>query len=148
MADISLTLPDGNQRSYPTGITGAEVAADISKSLGKSAISCSVNGEHRDLSRTIDADADFAIHTMKDEAQALELIRHDCAHIMARAVQELWPDTKVTIGPVIENGFYYDFDRDEPFSSEDLGAIEKKMREIINKRDLVTNRSLEPGPGN
>ncbi|MCP5088009.1 MAG: threonine--tRNA ligase [Rhodobacteraceae bacterium] len=138
MADITLTLPDGAKRSYPAGVTGARVAADISKSLSKAAFSCSVNGEHRDLSRPIEADAGFAIHTIKDDAQALELIRHDCAHIMARAVQELWPDVKVTIGPVIENGFYYDFDRDEPFSPEDLGVVEKKMREIINKREPVT----------
>ena len=138
MADITITLPDGNQRVYPAGITCADVAEDISKSLAKKAISCSINGEHRDLSRAIEGDADVEIHTMQDEAHALELIRHDCAHIMARAVQELWPDVKVTIGPVIENGFYYDFDRAEPFSSEDLTAIEKKMREIINKRDPVT----------
>ncbi|NOX40584.1 MAG: threonine--tRNA ligase [Alphaproteobacteria bacterium] len=137
MADISLTLPDGNKRSYPTGTTGLEVAADISKSLAKSAISCSIDGAHRDLSTVLSADCDFAIHTMKDDAQALELIRHDCAHIMARAVQELWPDTKVTIGPVIANGFYYDFDRAEAFSVEDLAVIEKKMREIINLRDPV-----------
>ncbi len=138
MAEITLTLPDGNQRKYSRGVTGMDVARDISKSLGKAAISCTVNGQHRDLSRTIESDADFAIHTMKDNVQALELIRHDTAHIMARAVQELWPDVKVTIGPVIENGFYYDFDRNEPFSSEDLGVIEKKMREIINKREPVT----------
>jgi len=137
MADINLTLPDGNIRSYPAGITGSEVAADISKSLAKAAISCSINGAHRDLSTALTADSDFAIHTMKDDVQALELIRHDCAHIMARAVQELWPDTKVTIGPVIANGFYYDFDRAEPFSVEDLAVIEKKMREIINLRDPV-----------
>jgi len=137
MANITLTLPDGNQRNYPAGTTGLEVAKDISTSLGKKAISCSVNDEHRDLSRPIDADASFSIHTMQDNAQALELIRHDCAHIMARAVQEIWPDVKVTIGPVIDNGWYYDFDRKEPFSSEDLTTIEKKMREIINKRDLV-----------
>ncbi|PLS23259.1 threonine--tRNA ligase [Neptunicoccus cionae] len=138
MADITLTLPDGAERVYPAGITGAEVAADISKSLSKAAFSCSVNGEHRDLSRSIDEDADFAIYTIKDDAQALELIRHDCAHIMARAVQEIWPDVKVTIGPVIKDGWYYDFDREEPFTPEDLGAIEKKMREIINKREPVT----------
>ena len=137
MADITLTLPDGNQRVYPAGITGAEVAADISKSLSKAAFSCSVNGEHRDLSRPIETDAEFAIYTNKDSEKALELIRHDCAHIMARAVQELWPDVKVTIGPVIANGFYYDFDRAEPFQPEDLETIEKKMREIINKRDAV-----------
>ena len=138
MADISLTLPDGNQRSYPSGTTGMEVAADISKSLAKSAISCSINGKHSDLSTPINEDVDFAIHTMKDDAQALELIRHDAAHIMARAVQEIWPDTKVTIGPVIENGWYYDFDRAEPFTPDDLALIEKKMKEIINKREPVT----------
>jgi len=137
MADITLTLPDGNQRSYASGTTGLEVAKDISTSLGKKAISCSIDGIHSDLSRPIEADASFAIHTMQDEAQALELIRHDCAHIMARAVQELWPDVKVTIGPVIKNGWYYDFDRTEPFTPEDLATIEKKMKEIINKRDLV-----------
>ncbi|MCA8869109.1 MAG: threonine--tRNA ligase [Rhodobacteraceae bacterium] len=143
MADISLTLPDGNQRRYQAGVTGMEVAADISKSLAKAAISCSINGKHSDLSVPIDADADFAIHTMKDEAEALELIRHDAAHIMARAVQEIWPDVRVTIGPVIDNGWYYDFDRDEPFSTDDLAEIEKKMREIINKREPVTTEIWE-----
>jgi threonyl-tRNA synthetase len=143
MADITLTLPDGNQRNYSAGITGLEVAKDISSSLGKKAISCTVNSEHRDLTRPIDTDASFAIHTMQDEPQALELIRHDCAHIMARAVQELWPDVKVTIGPVVKNGWYYDFDRKEPFSSEDLTTIEKKMREIINKRDLVRTETWD-----
>ncbi|MFT4999628.1 MAG: threonyl-tRNA synthetase [Paracoccaceae bacterium] len=138
MADISLTLPDGNQRSYASGVTGMEVAQDISKSLGKAAISCSINGKHSDLSQTITESSDFAIHTMKDGKQALELIRHDAAHIMARAVQELWPDVKVTIGPVIDHGFYYDFDRAASFTPEDLGTIEKKMREIINKREPVT----------
>ncbi len=138
MADISLTLPDGNKRSYESGVTGMDVATDISKSLAKAAISCSINGKHSDLSQPITTDSDFAIYTMKDDTEALELIRHDAAHIMARAVQEIWPDVKVTIGPVIDNGFYYDFDRDEPFSTEDLSAIEKKMREIINKREPVT----------
>ena len=137
MADISLTLPDGAVRKYPAGITGAEVAADISKSLGKAAIACAINGRFSDLSIPIEADAEFQIYTPKDEAQALELFRHDAAHIMARAVQELWPDVKVTIGPVIKNGWYYDFDRDEPFQADDLKAIEKKMREIINKREPV-----------
>ena len=135
-ARISLTFPDGNSRDYPAGITAADVAADISKSLGKAALAARVDGTLTDLSRPIDADAALEIVTAKDDA-ALELIRHDCAHIMARAVQELWPDVKVTIGPVIENGFYYDFDRDEPFSSDDLEAIEKKMREIIALRDDV-----------
>ncbi|MCZ4368538.1 threonine--tRNA ligase [Sulfitobacter dubius] len=137
MAQISLTLPDGNSRQYNAGITASEVAADISKSLGKKAISATVNGAHFDLAWPIEADADIAIHTMADEVQANELVRHDLAHIMARAVQEIWPDTKVTIGPVIKDGWYYDFDRKEPFTPEDLGAIEKKMKEIINKRDPV-----------
>ncbi|VCU61666.1 Threonyl-tRNA synthetase [Tritonibacter mobilis] len=138
MAQISLTFPDGNARSYDAGITPAEVAADISTSLAKKAISATVDGQHWDLQWPVTKDAAIAIHTMKDEAQANELIRHDLAHIMARAVQEIWPDTKVTIGPVIENGWYYDFDRAEPFTPEDLGTIEKKMKEIINKREPVT----------
>ncbi|WP_170337815.1 threonine--tRNA ligase [Ruegeria arenilitoris] len=135
---VSLTFPDGNSRSYAAGVTPAEVAADISTSLAKKAISATVNGQHWDLQWPIEQDAEIALHTMKDEAQANELIRHDFAHVMARAVQEIWPDTKVTIGPVIENGWYYDFDRSEPFTPEDLGLIEKKMKEIINKRDPVT----------
>ncbi len=135
---VSLTFPDGNARSYDAGVTPAQIAADISTSLAKKAISATVNGQHWDLQWPIDSDAQIAIHTMKDEAQANELIRHDLAHIMARAVQEIWPDTKVTIGPVIENGWYYDFDRAEPFTPEDLGKIEKKMKEIINQRDPVT----------
>ncbi|MGB3245391.1 MAG: threonine--tRNA ligase [Sulfitobacter sp.] len=137
MAQITLTLPDGNARDYPAGISAGDVAADISKSLGKKAISATVNGAHFDLAWPINGNADLAIHTMADDDQANELIRHDLAHIMARAVQELWPDTKVTIGPVIKDGWYYDFDRKEPFTPEDLGVIEKKMREIINKRDPV-----------
>ncbi len=135
---VSLTFPDGNARSYDAGVTPAQVAADISTSLAKKAISATVDGKHWDLQWPIDADAQIAIHTMKDEDQANELIRHDLAHVMARAVQEIWPATKVTIGPVIENGWYYDFDREEPFTPEDLGLIEKKMKEIINKRDPVT----------
>ena len=114
---ISLTLPDGSARSYAAGVTAADVAADISTSLAKKAISATVDGNHWDLAWPIAKDASIAIHTMKDDAPALELIRHDLAHIMARAVQEIWPDVKVTIGPVIENGWYYDFDRDEPFTA-------------------------------
>ncbi|NSX54481.1 threonine--tRNA ligase [Parasulfitobacter algicola] len=138
MAQISLTFPDGNARSYEAGITAADVAASISSSLAKKAVSATVNDTHWDLQWPIKADASIAIHTLKDEPQALELIRHDLAHIMARAVQEIWPDVKVTIGPVIQNGWYYDFDRKETFTPEDLATIEKKMKEIINKRDVVT----------
>ena len=138
MAQISLTFPDGNSRSFKSGITPAEVAADISTSLAKKAISAQVDGAHWDLQWPITRNASISINTMQEDEPALELIRHDLAHIMARAVQEIWPDVKVTIGPVIENGWYYDFDRDEPFTPEDLGAIEKKMKEIINRRDPVT----------
>ncbi|MFY0660821.1 MAG: threonine--tRNA ligase [Shimia sp.] len=139
MAEISLTFPDGNARSYESGTTPLEVASSISTSLGKKAISATVDGQHWDLQWPIEADASIAINTLKDsDAEALELIRHDCAHIMARAVQEIWPDVKVTIGPVIQNGWYYDFDREEPFTPEDLSRIEKKMKEIINKREPVT----------
>ena len=137
MAQISLTFPDGASRNFAAGITPAEVAAAISPGLAKKAISATVGGKHFDLQWPIHADATIAIHTMQDEAQGLELIRHDLAHIMARAVQELWPDVKVTIGPVIANGWYYDFDRTEPFTPEDLGTIEAKMKQIINARDAV-----------
>ncbi len=137
MGSISLTFPDGNAREFDAGVTPAEVAASIASSLAKKAISATVNGAHHDLQWPIEEDASIAINTMKDEEPALELIRHDLAHIMARAVQAIWPDVKVTIGPVIANGWYYDFDRAEPFTPEDLGAIEKKMKEIINLRDPV-----------
>jgi threonyl-tRNA synthetase len=134
---VTITLPDGATREYRRGVTGADVAADISNSLAKSALACRIDGVLSDLSRPIEHDADLAIVTARDEAAALELIRHDCAHIMARAVQELFPGAKVTIGPVIENGFYYDFDREEPFTEDDFAAIEKRMREIIAARDPV-----------
>ncbi|UWP89950.1 threonine--tRNA ligase [Aliiroseovarius crassostreae] len=143
MSQISLTFPDGNAREFNAGVTPAEVAAGISNSLAKKAISATVNGAHWDLQWPINDDAEIAIHTMKDDVQALELIRHDFAHVMARAVQEIWPDVKVTIGPVIENGWYYDFDREDPFTPEDLGEIEAKMKEIINKRDPVTTEIWE-----
>jgi threonyl-tRNA synthetase len=135
--EVAVTLPDGAVRRYAAGVTGAEIAEDISKSLGKAALACTIDGRLADLSEPIERDAKLAIVTAKDEAPALELIRHDCAHIMARAVQELWPDVKVTIGPVIENGWYYDFDRAEPFTPEDLETIETRMRQIIAARDPV-----------
>ncbi|GHC48798.1 threonine--tRNA ligase [Neogemmobacter tilapiae] len=137
MAQISLTFPDGNKRDFAAGVTPAEVAASISPGLAKKAISATVNGAHFDLQWPIQADATIAIHTMQDEAQGLELIRHDLAHIMARAVQEIWPDVKVTIGPVRDYGWFYDFDRKEPFSPEDLGQIEQRMKQIIAARDPV-----------
>ena len=137
MSLISLTFPDGNIRSFAPGVTAAEVALSISPGLAKKAISAQVNGAHYDLKWPIAADARIAINTTADDAPMLELIRHDCAHIMARAVQDLWPDVKVTIGPVRDYGWFYDFDRAEPFTPEDLGAIEARMKQIINARDPV-----------
>jgi threonyl-tRNA synthetase len=127
---ITLTFPDGAQKEFEAGVTGEEVARAISKSLAKKAMAIEIDGELRDLSDPIEQDARVRIIT-RDDPEALELIRHDAAHIMAQAVQELYPGTQVTIGPVIENGFYYDFYRNEPFTTEDLPKIEKKMREIV-----------------
>ena len=137
MSQISLTFPDGNIRHYPAGVTPLEVAQSIAPSLAKAAISAQVNGAHWDLAWPIPSDAKIALNSLKDEGPALELIRHDLAHIMARAVQEIWPDVRVTIGPVRDYGWFYDFDREEPFTPEDLGAIEAKMKQIINARDPV-----------
>ena len=137
MAQISLTFPDGNSRDYAAGVTALEVAESIAPSLAKRAISAMVDGAHVDLQWPITADAKIAINTIKDDAPALELIRHDCAHIMARAVQDIWPDVKVTIGPVRDYGWFYDFDRAEPFTPEDLEVIETRMKQIINARDPV-----------
>ncbi|MET3356005.1 UNVERIFIED_ORG: threonyl-tRNA synthetase [Xanthobacter viscosus] len=127
---ISLTFPDGAKRDYAEGTSGADIAAAISKSLAKKAVAVTLDGALTDLSEPITRDAKLEIVT-RDDPRALELIRHDCSHVMAEAVQELWPGTQVTIGPVIENGFYYDFARNAPFTTEDLPLIEKKMREII-----------------
>ncbi|MGN7868979.1 threonine--tRNA ligase [Paracoccus sp. 22332] len=137
MSQISLTFPDGNARDYPAGITAAQVAESIAPSLAKRAISASLDGRHIDLAWPITESGAISINTLKDDAPALELIRHDFAHVMARAVQELWPDVKVTIGPVRDHGWFYDFDRAEPFTPEDLGAIEAKMKQIIAARDPV-----------
>jgi threonyl-tRNA synthetase len=137
MAQISLTFPDGNTRVFDAGVTAAQVAASIAPSLAKAAISAQLDGVHWDLQWPIHSDARLSINTMKDDGPALELIRHDLAHIMARAVQEIWPDVKVTIGPVRDYGWFYDFDRADPFTPEDLGQIEAKMKQIINARDPV-----------
>jgi len=132
MAEITLTFPDGAKRKFPKGITGKELAETISKSLAKKAVAMSVNGRLADLVDPIETDAEVKILTRNDP-EALELIRHDAAHVLAEAVQELFPGTQVTIGPVIENGFYYDFYREEPFHPEDLPKIEARMREIIKR---------------
>jgi threonyl-tRNA synthetase len=133
---VSLTFPDGSVRDYAAGTTGRDVAESISKSLAKKAVAISIDGALRDLSDPV-TQGSIAIVTRSDPA-ALELIRHDAAHVMAEAVQELWPGTQVTIGPVIENGFYYDFARETPFTPEDLPVIEKKMKEIIGRNKPFT----------
>jgi threonyl-tRNA synthetase len=127
---ISLTFPDGSARDFKPGVTGKEVAGQIAKSLEKNAVAVEIDGKLRDLGEPIERDAKIRIITRSDP-EALTLIRHDAAHVMAEAVQSLYPDTQVTIGPVIENGFYYDFARDESFTPEDLPVIEKKMAEIV-----------------
>ncbi len=134
---IHLTFPDGSVREFAAGTTGRQVAESISKSLAKKSVAMTLSGTLTDLSDPITTDAPIEIVT-RDDPRALELIRHDAAHVMAEAVQELFPGTQVTIGPVIENGFYYDFFRSEPFTTEDLPKIEAKMREIITRNAHFT----------
>ena len=127
---ISVTFPDGAARQYEPGVTGLDIAKGISPSLAKRTVAMALDGELADLADAIHKDARIEF-VMREDPRALELIRHDCAHVLAEAVQTLYPGTQVTIGPVIENGFYYDFFRAEPFTPDDFAAIEKKMREII-----------------
>ncbi|WP_062116722.1 threonine--tRNA ligase [Aureimonas sp. AU40] len=134
---IDVTFPDGSVRTYEPETTGAGIAAGISKSLAKKAIAYALDGELRDLSEPVGRAGRLEIVTREDD-RALELIRHDAAHVMAEAVQELWPGTQVTIGPVIENGFYYDFAKETPFTPDDLPVIEKKMLEIIRRNAPFT----------
>jgi len=129
---VALTFPDGARREYPKGITGLDIAKSISPSLAKRTVAMALDGAVADLADPIEQDSKIEFLT-RDDPRALELIRHDCAHVMAEAVQSLWPGTQVTIGPVIDNGFFYDFHRNQPFTPEDLPVIEKKMREIIAK---------------
>ena len=136
----NIHLLDGKKISFSKSINGFDLTKRISKSLEKSALIMEVNGELKDLSYEISEDSKVKIITSKDK-EGLDVIRHDAAHIMAMAVQELFPGTQVTIGPVIENGFYYDFARKEPFTSDDLKKIEKKMSEIID-RDVKTKREV------
>ncbi len=138
---ITISLPDGAKRDFPEGATGTTVAEGISKSLAKKAVAMQVDGVLADLSDRVPDGAAVAIVT-RDDPAALELIRHDTAHVLAEAVQALYPGTQVTIGPVIENGFYYDFFRNEPFSTEDFSAIEAKMREIVAANRPFTQGGL------
>jgi len=134
---VAITLPDGSERKFDGPVTGAALAADIGPGLAKAALAVRVNGEMKDLSVAIEADAEVSVITRKDE-DALDLLRHDCAHVMAEAVQELFPDTQVTIGPNIENGFFYDFARETPFVPEDLEKIEARMHEIVKRDEEIT----------
>src|SRR5499426_3012571 len=127
---VALTLPDGSVRRFDSPVTGEALAASIGPGLAKAALAVKVDGELRDLSRPIEKDAKVEIVTSKHK-DALELLRHDCAHVLAEAVQELYPGTQITFGPAIDSGFYYDFVREQPFSTEDFAKIETKMREIV-----------------
>ena len=138
---VSISFPDGSKRDYPEDMTGLELAQSISKSLAKNAVAYSFDGVLRDMSDPLGQSGSIEIIT-RDDPRALALIRHDCAHVLAEAVQELFPGTQVTIGPVIENGFYYDFARNQPFTPEDLPVIEKKMHEIIKRNAKFTKEVL------
>lgn len=139
---VAITLPDGNVREFDGAVTGAQLAASIGPGLAKAAMVVKVNGELWDLSRPIEQDSRVEIVT-KDHEDALEIIRHDAAHVLAQAVQELFPGTQITFGPATEDGFYYDFHRAEPFSSEDFEKIEKKMAEIVDRNDPITREEWD-----
>ena len=126
-----ITLPDGSERQFDDAITGAAIAAGIGEGLARAAVAVRVNGELWDLTREIEEDASVEI-IVRESDDGIELLRHDAAHVLAEAVKELWPDTQVTIGPAIENGFYYDFSREEPFTEADLETIEQRMQEIVD----------------
>jgi threonyl-tRNA synthetase len=141
--EVNITLPDGAIRSFESGASGFEIAKSISISLSKIALAIRVNDELKDLSYKFADDCKIEIITPKSGKDALEIIRHDCAHIMAQAVKELYPETQVTIGPAIENGFYYDFARKIPFTTEDLEKIETKMREIVKRDEKLIREEWE-----
>lgn len=138
---INVTLPDGKIKSFPSPVTGFEFAASISKSLEKAALAVKINGELKDLSTTISSDCTISVITA-DSQDGLEIIRHDAAHILAEAVKNLFPETQVTIGPTIENGFYYDFARAEPFSTDDLAKIESEMKKIVARNIRIERRVM------
>lgn len=138
---VAISLPDGSVRNYENPVSGADIARDIGPGLAKAALAVKIDGELKDLSTTITGDSHVAIVTAKD-AEAIEILRHDAAHAMAEAVKELYPDTQVTIGPAIENGFYYDFARVTPFTPEDLEKIEARMHEIVARDEPVTRREV------
>ena len=138
----NITLPDGSVRTYDATTTGIEIAESIGKSLARDAVALRVDGELYDLTRPIESDVAVEVIT-RDSDDGLELLRHDAAHVLAEAVKELWPETQVTIGPAIENGFYYDFARDEPFTEDDLEVIEKRMQEIVDRDENIAREEWD-----
>src|SRR5258708_20294762 len=139
---IAITLPDGKVRRFPGPVTGAEMAAAIGPGLARAALAVKVDDEVKDLAARVERDARVAIVT-RDSAEALEILRHDAAHVMAEAVKELYPETQVTFGPATETGFYYDFARDQPFTPEDLEKIEKRIHEIVDRDQPISREEWE-----
>ena len=147
---FKIALPDGSVKEMPAGSTPADVAAAIGPGLAKAALAARVDGEVRDLARPFDGDASLALITSRDEAEALELVRHDFAHLLAEAVQNLFPGTQITFGPATEDGFYYDFapaPERGPFTEEDLPAIEEEMRRISASIPGKSSSVNGPRPG-
>ena len=137
-----ISLPDGSDRQFDAATSGAKIAASIGEGLARAAVAVRVDGELWDLDRDIDTDAAVEIVT-RDSDDGVELLRHDAAHVLAEAVKELWPETQVTIGPAIENGFYYDFSREEPFTEADLETIEARMKEIVDRDESIEREVWE-----
>ena len=133
---VQISLPDGSVRAFDAAPTGLSLAESIGKGLAKAAVAMRVNGTLMDLTRTIDTDATVAIVT-RDQPDGVELLRHDAAHVLAEAAKELYPDVQVTIGPAIDNGFYYDFFRETPFTPDDLARMEERMREIVDRDERI-----------
>jgi threonyl-tRNA synthetase len=142
MSSVDITLPDGKVKSFPGPVTGAEIAQSIGPGLAKAALALKVDGQPRDLAARVERDAKVAILT-REAPEALEILRHDAAHVLAEAVKELYPETQVTFGPATDTGFYYDFARDQPFTPEDLGRIEQRMHEIVERDEAITREEWE-----
>ncbi|MBT5559903.1 MAG: TGS domain-containing protein, partial [Proteobacteria bacterium] len=133
---VQIQFPDGSSRSFDTPVTGLKIAESISNSLRKKSVAIRVNDDLQDLTREIETDCTVELIT-RDTDEGLEVIRHDAAHVLAEAVKELFPETQVTIGPAIENGFYYDFVRDDPFTQEDFEKIEVRMKDIVKRNEEI-----------
>ncbi|MDP6183130.1 MAG: TGS domain-containing protein, partial [Gammaproteobacteria bacterium] len=143
---VTITLPDGSTRDFAGPVTGAEVAADIGPGLAKAALAIKIDGQLADLSATISHSVAVEVVTLKsDDETVYDLLRHDAAHVMAEAVQEIYPGTQITFGPAIENGFYYDFVRDEPFTPDDLEKIEERMKEIVARDETIVREVWDRG---